>query len=87
MRSEVGGQVPWEAIRKSGRFGDPAPNMVDYENERSTFSWEAARRSLDGLPGGAGLNIAHEAVDFMPPDRGATTWHCAASIATGGGGR
>jgi acetyl-CoA synthetase len=25
--------------------------------------WEAARRLLDGLPGGAGLNIAHEAVD------------------------
>ena len=25
--------------------------------------WEEARRHLDGLPGGAGLNIAHEAVD------------------------
>ena len=25
--------------------------------------WVAARRRLDGLPGGAGLNIAHEAVD------------------------
>jgi acetyl-CoA synthetase len=25
--------------------------------------WESARRALDGLPGGRGLNIAHEAVD------------------------
>ncbi len=31
---------------------DPAP-----------FSWEQARAWVDGLPGGAGLNIAHEAVD------------------------
>ena len=28
-----------------------------------TVSWEAARRLLEGLPGGQGLNIAHEAVD------------------------
>ena len=27
------------------------------------FSWQWARRHLDGLPGGRGLNIAHEAVD------------------------
>ncbi|MFD3921973.1 acetate--CoA ligase [Streptomyces sp. NPDC058595] len=27
------------------------------------FSWQWARRQLDGLPGGRGLNIAHEAVD------------------------
>ena len=39
------------------------PNMADYDAERATFSWDAARRSLDGLPGGRGLNIAHEAVD------------------------
>jgi acetyl-CoA synthetase len=35
--------------------------MVDYEQERATFSWDEARRALDGLAGG-GLNIAHEAV-------------------------
>ena len=39
------------------------PHLVDYERARATFSWEAARRELDGLPGGRGLNIAHEAVD------------------------
>jgi acetyl-CoA synthetase len=28
-----------------------------------SITWDAARRELDGLPGGRGLNIAHEAVD------------------------
>src|SRR5208282_5590607 len=40
-----------------------APNMPDYEATRAAFRWEAARAELDGLPGGRGLNIAHEAVD------------------------
>jgi acetyl-CoA synthetase len=39
------------------------PNLADYEAERAAFSWEGARRMLAGLPGGRGLNIAHEAVD------------------------
>ncbi len=39
------------------------PNLVDYEEERTADFWERARRDLDGLPGGRGLNIAHEAVD------------------------
>ena len=39
-----------------------APNLADYDRVRASFTWEAARRELDGLPGGAGLNIAHEAV-------------------------
>ncbi|MGD9600696.1 MAG: acetate--CoA ligase [Gammaproteobacteria bacterium] len=41
----------------------PAPNLVDYAATRAAFSWDAARARLDGLPGGRGLNIAHEAVD------------------------
>lgn len=39
------------------------PNFLDYDEARRSFDWTAARRWLDGLPGGAGLNIAHEAVD------------------------
>jgi len=39
------------------------PNMPDYERARREFSWDAARRLLNGLPFGRGLNIAHEAVD------------------------
>jgi len=55
--------VRWETIQKSVRHGGQGPNMVDYETERATFTWEDARRALDGLPGRRGLNIAHEAVD------------------------
>lgn len=40
----------------------PRPNVLDWGRERRDFSWDGARRLLDGLPGG-GLNIAHEAVD------------------------
>ena len=40
-----------------------APNLPDYEAARRSFSWDDARALLDGLPGGRGLNIAHEAVD------------------------
>jgi acetyl-CoA synthetase len=45
----------------------PDPNLdwalPDYSEARASFSWEKARRGLDGLPRGAGLNIAHETVD------------------------
>ena len=43
--------------------GVVAPNLADYDETRETFTWEGARRALDGLPAGRGLNIAHEAVD------------------------
>jgi len=39
------------------------PNLTDYATTCQEFSWQAARHELDGLPGGAGLNIAYEAVD------------------------
>ncbi|MEU6776623.1 acetate--CoA ligase [Streptomyces sp. NPDC046759] len=54
--------MPWQTIRK----GTPlrtAPNLRDYDKECASFSWQAARRRLQWLPGGRGLNIAHEAVD------------------------
>jgi acetyl-CoA synthetase len=44
------------------RAGAPA-NLSDYQKTRDTFTWDAARALLDGLPGGRGLNIAHESVD------------------------
>jgi acetyl-CoA synthetase len=37
--------------------------MTDYDEARASFTWERARAALSGLPGGGGLNIAHEAVD------------------------
>jgi acetyl-CoA synthetase len=39
------------------------PNLADYDAARASFDWSDARRELDGLPGGRGLNIAHECVD------------------------
>jgi acetyl-CoA synthetase len=39
-----------------------APNLANYDSACRSFSWDASRAELDGLPGG-GLNIAHEAVD------------------------
>jgi hypothetical protein len=40
-----------------------SPNLVAYAAVRAGFDWAEARALLDGLPGGRGLNIAHEAVD------------------------
>jgi len=50
-------------IRKNPAGAKTPPNLVEYAAAYSHFSWEDARRALDGLPGGGGLNIAHEAVD------------------------
>ena len=64
-----------ERIAKSPASFREAPNLSDYETVRAGFTWEAARRELDGLPGGAGLNIAHEAVTRHA--RGARSGHTA----------
>ncbi|MFJ4731994.1 acetate--CoA ligase [Streptomyces sp. NPDC088770] len=52
----------WETIRKD-TVPRVAPNLGDYDKECAEFSWSKARARLQGLPGGQGLNIAHEAVD------------------------
>jgi hypothetical protein len=39
------------------------PNLLDYDAAVAAFSWDTIRAELQGLPGGKGLNIAHEAVD------------------------
>jgi acetyl-CoA synthetase len=54
--------VAWQPIRKKPNDQHPAPNLGEYSEVCSGFSWETIRRELAGLPGG-GLNIAHEAVD------------------------
>lgn len=48
-----------EVIRKNVADAKTPPNMMEYAAERARFSWKDARRALDGLPGGGGLNIAH----------------------------
>jgi len=52
-----------EPIAKPAEALRVPPNLADYAAVRAAFSWEGARAELDGLPGGRGLNIAHEAVD------------------------
>jgi len=72
-----------EARRAARRIGKSAAdvaraNLADYEADRARFRWEDARALLDGLPGGRGLNIAHEAVDRhatgATADRTALRW-------------
>jgi len=53
----------WPALPKRRENWTVVPNLVDYDETSATFTWASARRLLDGLPGGRGLNIAHEAVD------------------------
>lgn len=52
----------WPTIHKDPSALTVVPHLADYEREYSSFTWQAARQALEGLPGG-GLNIAHEAVD------------------------
>ncbi|MDX2454097.1 acetate--CoA ligase [Desulfosarcina sp.] len=50
-------------IKKSSKSWRVKPHLLDYEKACAGFTWEKIRHELDGLPGGLGLNIAHEAVD------------------------
>jgi len=50
-------------IHKPSTDGATDGRRRSYDEVREAFSWDEARAALDGLPGGAGLNIAHEAVD------------------------
>jgi acetyl-CoA synthetase len=50
-------------LRKNPLRHRVAPNLTDYPTVAASFTWAGARAELDGLPGGNGINIAHEAVD------------------------
>ena len=53
----------WKPIEKHPDSWAVRPNLLDYDEVYASFSWDDMRRELAGLPGGGGLNIAHEAVD------------------------
>jgi acetyl-CoA synthetase len=55
--------MKFQTIRKAAELDRVRPNLLDYEQFRREFSWEMVYGDLEGLPGGRGLNIAHEAVD------------------------
>ena len=54
--------MAWEPIRKQHPPGS-GHNLAAYDRAVREFSWQAASTELEGLPGGRGINIAHEAVD------------------------
>lgn len=69
MNTETATAAATTAIAQRDRIRkDPAalrvpPHLRDYEAACAAFRWDDARRLLDGLPDGQGLNMAHEAVD------------------------
>ena len=88
--ADPGEVVPLAATRiaKDPATFAVAPNLADYDAARASFSWDDARSALSSLPGGQGLNIAHQAVDrhaagpladkdavrFLAPDGSRTTF-------------
>ena len=73
------------AIEKTPASGAVRANLPSYDRAVASFSWAAARAELDGLPGGQGLNIAHEAVDrhARGARAGNVALRCLARSATG----
>jgi len=75
--------MEWEPIRKRNLPGS-GHNLAEYDRAVREFSWEAAGRELAGLPGGRGINIAHEAVDrhAAGPRSAVTALRCVARDGT-----
>ena len=61
--SVVRSESTYPTIVKVQRQLRLCPNLADYDHACHHFTWDSARLMLEGLPGGRGLNIAHEAVD------------------------
>jgi acetyl-CoA synthetase len=55
--------MDWDPIPKHLAELSVTPNLIDYDAVRSAFDWDEGRAALDGLPSGAGVNMAYEAVD------------------------
>ena len=55
--------MEWKTIKKTPEDWRLPPNLKDYPKIYQEFGWEQIQQEIDGLPGGNGLNIAHEAVD------------------------
>src|SRR5688572_15453044 len=55
--------MTWALLKKPHRESGVVPNLSDYAEVCSRFSWKHAEQELEGLPYNGGLNIAHEAID------------------------
>ena len=53
----------WAPIKKSSEPWRVQAHLLDYAKTCADFTWDTICHELDGLPGGRGLNIAHEVVD------------------------
>jgi acetyl-CoA synthetase len=54
--------MSFPTIHKRAGVNGAQPNLERWEDARASFRWDDARKQLDGLPGGRGLNITYEAV-------------------------
>jgi acetyl-CoA synthetase len=54
--------MSFAAITKEPAGWKNPPNLINYEQTCSGFSWDETAHELAGLPGGRGLNIAYESV-------------------------
>ncbi len=55
--------MEFKTIKKDPDTWPVTPNLTNYPQVYTDFTWEQIYRELDGLPDGGGINIAHEAVD------------------------
>jgi acetyl-CoA synthetase len=55
--------MEFKQIKKVPDDWSVPPNLTNYEQTYSEFSWDSILQELDGLPNGAGINIAYEAID------------------------
>ena len=53
----------WTSIKKHPESFKKPPNLLNYTDTVAAFSWDTIQSELQGLPGGKGFNIGHEAVD------------------------
>jgi acetyl-CoA synthetase len=55
--------MTFAAISKEPAGWKIIPNLINYEQTCSQFSWDETSGELDGLPGNRGLNMAYESVE------------------------
>jgi acetyl-CoA synthetase len=55
--------MDWAPVKKSSDTWKVQPNLADYDEMYTRFSWDDIKKEIKGLPGGQGINIAYEAVD------------------------
>jgi acetyl-CoA synthetase len=55
--------MEFKTIKKDPNNWAVSPNLIDYDQTYEKFTWDQILSEFDGLPGGKGINIAHEAVD------------------------